>query len=66
MTGIGTSHAVSIKSKATQFNLVQTAMKSINLVDTKDELRMKRMGLPGERRKAEMLLGQPEMKGSGT
>ena len=57
---------VSIKSKATQFNLAQTAMKSINLADTKDELRMKRIGLPGERREAETLLGQPEIKGSGT
>lgn len=58
--------ALSIKSEATQFNLAQTAMLSINLVDTKDELRIKRMGLLGEHREVEMLLGQPEIKGSGT
>lgn len=58
--------ALSIKSDATQFNLAQTAMRSINLVDTKDELRMERIGLLSEHREVEMLLGQPEIKGSGT
>jgi hypothetical protein len=49
--------AVSIKSEATQLNLVQIAMKSINLADTKGVLGIKRIGLLGELSEDEVLLG---------
>lgn len=49
--------AVSIKSEATQLNLAQIAMKSINLARTKDVLGIKRICLLGELSEDEALLG---------
>lgn len=49
--------AVSIKSEATQLNLAQITMKSINLADTKGVLGIQRIGLLGECSKDEVLLG---------
>ena len=51
--------SVSIKLEATQPNLVQITMKSINPADIQHVLRIKRIGLLGQLSEDEVLLGEP-------